>query len=270
MGRIMVRSGECVRNGAWMVRNQDPGHRSFFPGIPLNLLCFARAASPAPAIAKIVTNAEESYSALRGFEQLTFVRAIHLPQSPTMSLDLHAFTSRSTRLVLCFALASTSALAQRASAPVVRVGVVDSRLLLQDMPGRAQAESEFALDMAKAREMVHTATDSMKAAVEELSRHEADLRPQQREAAMMMLRARELALEDMVAQLNAITGTRLSQLRQPLVDRIRSAVTAVRERERLTLVFDLGADGAPIAFDDAVNITPLVLEELRRQPKPVR
>lgn len=188
-----------------------------------------------------------------------------------MHLITLVFNSLRSRLVICFvaALVSTSAAsAQRASSVAVRVGVLDSRQLLQDMPGRAQAESEFALDMAKARELVHTATDSMKAAVDELSRHEADLRPQQRESAMMMLRARELGLEDMVAQLNAITRTRLAELQQPLLDQMRSAVKAVRERERLTLVFDVGADGAPIAFDEAVNITPLVLEELLRRPKP--
>jgi Skp family chaperone for outer membrane proteins len=182
-----------------------------------------------------------------------------------------SFSSRRLQIVIgtVALLSSTSvADAQRATAPAVRVGVIDSRQLLQEMPGRAQAESEFALEMAKARELVHTATDSMKAAVDELSRHEADLRPQQRESAMMMLRARELALEDMVAQLNTITGTRLSQLQQPLLDLMRSAVKAVRERERLTLVFDLGSEGGPIAFDEAVNITPLVLEELRRRPKP--
>ena len=72
--------------------------------------------------------------------------------------------------------------AQRAAAPV-RIGLVDSRKLLQDMPGRAQAESQFALEMANARTLVHTATDSMRVAVDELSRTEADLRPQQREAA---------------------------------------------------------------------------------------
>ncbi len=182
-----------------------------------------------------------------------------------------SFTSRRLQIVIgaVALLASTNVLfAQRASVSAVRVGVIDSRQLLQEMPGRAQAESEFALDMAKAREMVHTATDSMKAAVDELSRHESDLRPQQREAAVMMLRARELALEDMVAQLNAITSTRLTELQKPLLDLMRSAVNSVRARERLTLVFDLASDGAPIAFDEAVNITPLVLDELRRRPKP--
>ena len=180
-------------------------------------------------------------------------------------------TSRSTRIVigLVAMLASAgAALAQRAAATAVRVGVIDSRQILQDMPGRAQAESTFALEMAKARDMVHTATDSIRAAVDELSRHEADLRPQQREAAVMMVRARELALEDMVTQLNMITTGRLAELQQPLIEEMRIAVNAVRERERLTLVFDIAAQGAPVAFDDAVNITSLIVDHLRRRPKP--
>lgn len=218
----------------------------------------------------IVTNAAES-SGHRWCSPQTVLAG----QRPIRLIPSHhfmpSFSSRRLQIVIgtVALLSSTSAAdAQRATAPAVRVGVIDSRQLLQDMPGRAKAESEFALDMAKAREMVHTATDSMKAAVDELSRHESDLRPQQREAAVMMLRARELALEDMVAQLNAITTTRLSELQQPLLDLMRSAVKSVRERERLTLVFDLAGDGAPIAFDEAVNITPLVLEELRRRPRP--
>lgn len=165
------------------------------------------------------------------------------------------------------ALCASAAPAQRPTSGAVRVGVVDTRQLLQDMPGRAQAESEFALDMAKARELVHTATDSMKAAVDELSRHEADLRPQQREAAVMMLRARELALEDMVAQLNSIASHRLAELQRPLLEQLRGAVMAVRERERLTLVFDARTDAALLAFDETVNITPIVLDELKRRSK---
>lgn len=220
---------------------------------------------------RIVTNAAESLGRRRCSPQTALAGPRSIRLTPTHHYMLPFISCRAQIVIGAVALLSSTsvAVAQRASAPAVRVGVVDSRQLLQEMPGRAQAESEFALDMAKAREMVHTATDSMKAAVDELSRHEADLRPQQREAAMMMLRARELALEDMVAQLNAITGTRLTELQQPLIDLMRSAVKSVRERERLTLVFDLGSEGAPIAFDEAVNITPLVLEELRRRPKPV-
>jgi len=153
--------------------------------------------------------------------------------------------------------------AQRAAAPV-RIGLVDSRKLLQDMPGRAQAESQFALEMANARTLVHTATDSMRVAVDELSRTESDLRPQQREAAMMIMRARELALEDMVSQLNLITSKRLEELQGPLIERMRVAVKVVRARERLALVFDLANMDGVVDWADELDITTLVLEELRR------
>jgi len=152
--------------------------------------------------------------------------------------------------------------AQRTAAPV-RIGLVDSRKLLQEMPGRAQAESQFALEMANARTLVHSATDSMRAAVDELSRTEADLRPQQRESAMMIMRARELALEDMVSQLNLITSKRLEELQGPLIERMRVAVKAVRARERLALVFDLANMDGVVDWADELDITTLVLEELR-------
>ncbi len=153
--------------------------------------------------------------------------------------------------------------AQRTTAPV-RIGLVDSRKLLQDMPGRAQAESQFALEMANARMLVHAATDSMRAAVDELSRTEADLRPQQREAAMMVMRARELALEDMISQLNLLTNQRLDELQAPLIEKMRIAVKAVRARERLALVLDLANMDGVVDWADELDITTLVLEELRR------
>ncbi len=173
------------------------------------------------------------------------------------------FLPRVAALLPLMLLAHSPLAAQRTTVPV-RIGVVDSRKLLQDMPGRAQAESQFALEMANARVLVHTATDSMKAALEELSRTEADLRPHQREAAMLLMRSRELALEDMVTQLNLITGRRLEELQAPLIERVRIAVKAVRARERLAMVFDVATMDGVVDWADELDITTLVLEELRR------
>lgn len=177
--------------------------------------------------------------------------------------------SRYLMALLVVAAPAVSVAAQRTSATPIRIGVIDSRVLLQDMPGRAQAESQFALEMAKARELVHTATDSMRAAVDELGRAEADLRPQQRESAIMLMRARELALEDMVAQLNLLAGKRLEELQAPLLARLQEAVKVVRVRERLSLVVDLGAAAGVVDFDAQLSINSLVLDELRRTPSKI-
>jgi Skp family chaperone for outer membrane proteins len=166
-------------------------------------------------------------------------------------------------LALITVVAGPSASAQ-GSVQVSRIAVLDSRLILEAMPARARAESQFALELAKARELVHSATDSLKAAVEQLSRHEHDLRPQQREAATLLLRARELEVEDMVAQLNMLAGKRQSELQAPLVQQIRDAVKTVRRRERFALVIDLANSDAVIDADEAFNITDQVIAELRR------
>lgn len=182
---------------------------------------------------------------------------------------------RRTRVSLPLALASGVALAFAAPAaaqsspsntPVVRIGIIDSRTLLQEMPGRARAESQFALEMAGARELVRSASDSMKTAIDALSKVEADLRPQQRESAMMLVRARELGLEDMVAQLNVLADRRLQELQAPLLAQLSIAVKSVRTRERLAMVLDLAAGAMIVDADSTLNLNTLVLQELRRLP----
>ena len=180
---------------------------------------------------------------------------------------------RPIRISLPLALVSGIALAFVAPAaaqsspsntPVVRIGIIDSRTLLQEMPGRARAESQFALEMAGARELVRSASDSMKTAIDALSKVEADLRPQQRESAMMLVRSRELGLEDMVAQLNVLADRRLQELQSPFLAQLSMAVKSVRTRERLAMVLDLAAGAMIVDADSTLNINTLVLQELRR------
>jgi Skp family chaperone for outer membrane proteins len=178
---------------------------------------------------------------------------------PRTAVQATLWSAFCTALVLCAA-----PIANAQSTTAARVAVIDSRAIMQAMPGRAQAESQFALELAKAREMVHSATDSLKAAVEELSKHEKDLRPQQREAAMMILRARELGLEDMVAQLNMLASRRQSELQAPLLERIRDAVRSVRRRDKFALVIDVANAEAIVDVDDTSNITDRVIAELQR------
>jgi Skp family chaperone for outer membrane proteins len=165
-------------------------------------------------------------------------------------------------LLLAF---SAPAVAQRAMPATTRIGVIDSRELLAQMPGRAQVESAFAMEMARARELLRSATDAMKAAVDDFSQAESSLRPAQRESAMMVIRAREIALEDMVSQLNLLAGKRLEELQRPMLEEIQAAVKAVRERERIAMVFDLAVSNAVVDADKALNLNSRVLEEIRRR-----
>jgi len=176
---------------------------------------------------------------------------------------------RCVAAAIAFAAMSATAAPVQAQAgrdvPPTRIGIIDSRRLLQDIPGRSSAESQFALEMSDARLLVRTASDSLKISIDALAAIEAELRPQQRESAMMLVRARELALEDMVAQLNVRADRRLQEIQAPLLAQLTDAVRTVRMRERLAMVLDLAGGAMIIDADATLDIHTLVLEELRRR-----
>lgn len=146
---------------------------------------------------------------------------------------------------------------------MMRVAVFDSRVVLDSMPERMSAESEFALEQAKARTMLNAATDSLRAALDEFVQVESQLSPRQREATAMHLRARELLVEEMAANLDHVILRRQAELQQPLRDRVRTAVRAVRLRAGYDLVLDRANEQVIFDADDSADITTTVLRELR-------
>lgn len=148
----------------------------------------------------------------------------------------------------------------------LRIAVFHAAAVLDSMPERAAVESDFALEQAKARTMLTAATDSLRAAVEEFARVEANLTPRQREATTMHLRARELLVEEMVANLDAVIGQRREELQHPLRTRLRDAVRALRLRDGYDLVLDVSGDAVFIDADARIDVTSALVRLLRETP----
>ncbi|MCE2900801.1 MAG: OmpH family outer membrane protein [Gemmatimonas sp.] len=145
----------------------------------------------------------------------------------------------------------------------MRIAVFDSRVVFDSLPERAAAESEFALEQTKARTMLAAATDSLRAALDEFTRVEQVLSPRQREATVLHLRAKELLVEEMVANLDQVILRRHGELQAPMRERVRDAVREVRRQQRYDLVLDLAVEGAVVDADARVDITSAVLRQLR-------
>jgi len=150
------------------------------------------------------------------------------------------------------------------SAPASRIAIYDSRVVFDSMPERSALESEFALEQAKARLMVTAASDSLRLALDQLVENEQRLTPREREAGKLNLRARELLVEQMLENLDAVMQRRLDELRGPLVRRLREAVRVVRVRLGYNIAIDRATDAVEIDADDSVDITHAIVIELRR------
>lgn len=177
-----------------------------------------------------------------------------------------AFAALSALVALAASADAAEAQARRVTA--ARVAYVDTRVLLDSAPASRDAETAFALEATKARALVAEAADSLKRAVDAFSRDSEGLSPARREATLLVLRAREITFEDMVRQLEVLGETRRRELRQPVEAQVQAAIAAVRRREGITLVIDRATIGL-LDADPAADLTPLVLEELRRtKPTP--
>lgn len=145
----------------------------------------------------------------------------------------------------------------------LRIAVFDSRVVFDSMPERSAAESEFALEQAKARTLLAAATDSLRLALDEFVKAESQLSPRQREATAMHLRARELLVEEMAANLDHVILRRQAELQAPLRERVRAVVRHIRERTGYELVLDRANDQIVIDAASHIDITADVLRELR-------
>ncbi len=145
----------------------------------------------------------------------------------------------------------------------LRIAVFNSRVVFDSMPERAAAESTFALEQATARTLLTAASDSLRSAVDEFTRAEQRLTPRQREAATMHLRARELMVEEMVANLDALMLQRNDEIQAPLRARLRLAVRALRLSEGYDLILDLADDALFIEADERIDVTSVLVRAVR-------
>ena len=169
-------------------------------------------------------------------------------------------------------LASATTLSAQARdvARAARIAVFDSRMVFDSMPGRAKAESDFALEQAKARTMLTAATDSLRRSVEEFSRHEGRMTPRQREATTMHLKARELLVEEMVANLDDIILRRNEELQAPLRQLLRATLREFRTKGGYDLLIDLSQDQLFVDADPRLDVTAQIIRAVRAAATPSR
>jgi Skp family chaperone for outer membrane proteins len=83
----------------------------------------------------------------------------------------------------------------------------------------------------------------------------------------MHMRARELLVEEMVANLDQIIMRRHGEIQAPMRERVRNAVRTVRQREGFDIVLDLASENTIVDADPRINLTAAILRELRGAPK---
>ena len=164
---------------------------------------------------------------------------------------------------------AAAAQAPQGSAPPAKIGYINSALLLQQAPGRAEAEAQFDREVGVYRQQIQRMDDSLRALVAAFDREAPKLDSVAREARRASISQRETEYQGRARGLDSTMQARQAQLVKPIMERVQAVIEAIRTEDGYAMIFDVGAQASVVvAADKKLDLTDRVLARLKSQGIP--
>lgn len=151
--------------------------------------------------------------------------------------------------------------------PAQKIAYLNSRAILAQTPGYAQAESTFARELNTSREEVARMQSSLDSAANDFETASVLLSPTAKQAKQRELVAQQQTVTQRQQELQDRMQARERELLEPLQARVQAIIEGVRAELNLAMIFDVAAmGGAMVAADRSLDITPVVIQRLQAPP----
>jgi outer membrane protein len=161
------------------------------------------------------------------------------------------------------ALALLTALSLPARAQGLKVAYVQTSLLLDQAPGRAEAEAQFEKETGTYRDQIKRMSDSLNAMIADFQKRSASLTATARETQGKGIQAKEAEYQRRTQELEQKAQGRQSELVQPILDKIKGAIEEVRVEGGYAMIFNADQGSPIVAVDKSLNVTDRVLSKLK-------
>ena len=163
---------------------------------------------------------------------------------------------------------TAAAQAQQGTAPA-KIAYINSALLLQQAPGRAEAEAQFDREVGVYRQQIQRMDDSLKTLVAAFDRDAAKMDSVAREARRTSIGRREAEYQSRARGLDSTMQVRQAQLVKPIMERVQAVIETIRTEDGYSMIFDVGAQtSVVVAADKKLDLTDRVLARLKSQGIP--
>lgn len=144
---------------------------------------------------------------------------------------------------------------------------LNSRAILEQTPGYAQAETLFTRELDSSRAEVQRLQQSMDSAASDFETSSVLLSPTAKQAKQQQLVAQQQTLQQRQQELQGRMEQRQQELIDPIQQRVQAVVEGIRAEMNIAIVFDVVAlNGGIVAADRSLDITPIVIQRLRASP----
>lgn len=156
-----------------------------------------------------------------------------------------------------------------AAAPLAaqKLAYVDSRRILQEMPGRNQAEARMRAGLEALSARQKKMVDSLNVLMAAFERDSSALSQQEKVNRFTGLQLFDQQYRDTLQVLEEEAQEQQAEAMQPLFDVIRLALDEVRAADNISMIFDIGAQVNPIvSMDKNLDVSDKVLARIRAMP----
>src|SRR5215213_8637978 len=161
------------------------------------------------------------------------------------------------------ALALLTVVSLPAQAQGVKVAYVQTSVLLEQAPGRADAEAQFDKETGTYRDQIKRMSDSLNAMVADFQRRQSSLAAAARETQAKGIEAKQAEYQRRTQELEQKAQGRQSELVQPILDKIKAAIEEVRVEGGYAMIFNADQGSPIVAVDKSLNVTDRVLTRLK-------
>ena len=161
------------------------------------------------------------------------------------------------------ALALLTALSLPARAQGVKVAYVQTSVLLEQAPGRAEAEAQFEKETGTYRDQIKRMSDSLNAMIADFQKRSTGLTATARETQGKGIQAKEAEYQRRTQELEQKAQGRQNELVQPILDKIKGAIEEVRVEGGYAMIFNADQGSPIVAVDKSLNVTDRVLTKLK-------
>jgi outer membrane protein len=158
--------------------------------------------------------------------------------------------------------------AQSAPAPQ-RFAYVDTRLILDQAPGRAEAEALLQKESVVWEAEVKKMQDQMNALIGDFQKKSAAMTTPERDKQTKSIQEKQAEFQKRNDEINAEAQKRQGEVMQPILDQIKIALEDVRVAGGFDAIFDVGQNATIVAVNKNLNLSDRVIARLRVLGAPV-
>jgi len=182
------------------------------------------------------------------------------------------FRASSIALATSLMFAGSAAAQTSSSTLPTKIGYINSAAILQQAPGRAEAEAQFDKEVGVYRQQIQRMDDSLKTMMAAFDRDAPKLDSAARQSRRTTIGQREIEYQGRARGLDSTMQARQAQLVKPIMERVQSVIETIRAEDGYAMILDVGAQvSVVVAADKQLDLTDRVLARLKTQgPTPVK